>query len=166
MGHNLFNQGDSVDRTRLIAVSKKLTETADSVYLTTVGGRGIPFTRAMLNLRNRKQVPSLTRFFAGQKGELVVYFTTGASSDKVKHVKKHPYVSVYYCNPKAFHGLMLGGRVRIIKDAVTKRAVWQKGWERYYPGGQSDPDYILLRLVPQVARGWYKSAPFTLKLKG
>ena len=154
-----------MNRKRLIEVSKKLMETAGSVYLTTVSGHGIPFTRAMLNLKNRKQYPSLVKFFAKQKGDVVVYFTTSTSSDKVKHIKKHPYVSVYYCNPKAFHGLMLGGRIQIVKDLKVKNALWQKGWEQYYPGGFDDPDHTVLKLVPLVARGWYKSAPFTLKLK-
>jgi len=154
-----------VNRKRLIEVSKKLMETAGYVYLTTVSGHGIPFTRAMLNLKNRKQYPSLVKFFAKQKGDVVVYFTTSTSSDKVKHIKKHPYVSVYYCNPKAFHGLMLGGRIQIVKDLKVKNALWQKGWEQYYPGGFDDPDHTVLKLVPLVARGWYKSAPFTLKLK-
>jgi len=153
-----------VNTKRLIDVSKKLMETASSVYLTTVSGHGIPFTRAMLNLRNRRQYPSLVKFFVRQKGEFVVYFTTNTSSDKVKHVKKHPYVSGYYCNPNAFHGLMLGGRIRIIKDTKVKKALWQKGWERYYPGGYDDPDHTVLRLAPKVARGWYKAAKFSLKV--
>jgi general stress protein 26 len=153
-----------MNKKQLLETSRRLMQTSASVYLTTVSGHGIPFTRAMLNVRNRKQYPSLVKFFAAQKGELVAYFTTNTSSDKVKHVKKHPYVSVYYCDPKKFHGLMLGGRIQIVKDAKIKKALWQKGWEKYYPGGFDSPDHTVFKLVPSVARGWYKFAPFTLAL--
>jgi general stress protein 26 len=153
-----------MNKKQLLEASRKLMVTSASVYLTTVGGRGIPFTRAMLNLKNRKQYPSLVKFFAKEKGELVAYFTTNTSSEKVKHIKSHPYVSVYYCDPKKFHGLMLGGRIQIIKDPKIKKAIWQKGWERYYPGGCDDPDNTVLKLVPSVARGWYKASKFTIPL--
>lgn len=153
-----------MNKTQLINISKKLMETAASVCLTTVDGRGIPFTRAMLNLRNRKQYPSLVKLFTREKGELVVYFTTNTSSDKVKHIKGNSAVSVYYCDPSSFHGFMLGGRIKIVKEVGMKKAIWQKGWERYYPGGFDDPDHTVLKLVPKVGRGWHQGGKFSLKL--
>ena len=153
-----------MNKKQLLITSSRLMKTASSVYLTTVGGHGIPYTRAMLNLSNHKQYPSLARFFATQKGELVAYFTTSTSSDKVKHIKKHPYVSAYYCDPNKYHGLMLGGRIRVVKDPRIKKALWQENWDQYYPGGCNDPDHTILKLVPSAARGWYKNGPFTLEL--
>jgi len=109
-------------------------------------------------------LPDAGQVLCGSKGELVAYFTTSTSSDKVKHVMKHPYVSVYYCDPKKFHGLMLGGRIQVVKDLKIKKAIWQKGWEQYYQGGYDSPDHTVFKLVPSVARGWYKAAGFTLPL--
>lgn len=47
---------------------------------------------------------------------------------------------------------MLGGEIEIITDSETKKALWQDGWEIYYPQGVCDQDYVLLCLRPNLAR--------------
>ena len=154
-----------MERDELVEASLRLMRISAAVYVTTIDKLGNPVTRAMLNLRNRSDYPKLVRFFAAQKPEFVGFFTTSTSSEKLQHIKKHPYVSVYYCDPAKYHGLMLGGEMQIIDDLKIKKELWQKGWEQYYPGGFDDPDHTVLKLIPSVARGWYKSATFTFDLK-
>ncbi|KUK27322.1 MAG: Uncharacterized protein XD60_0564 [Acetothermia bacterium 64_32] len=36
---------------------------------------------------------------------------------------------------------MLGGEVEIVADPGIRNALWNAGWERYYPAGPDDPDY-------------------------
>lgn len=83
----------------------------------------------------------------------LAYFATSASSSKVDHIKRHPKVSVYYCIPAESRGLMLSGEMEIVTDGAVKEALWQEGWDRYYPEGVHDPDYTVLRLLP--ARATY-----------
>ena len=154
-----------MEKRELMEASLRLMRLSAAAYVTTIDGRGNPVTRAMLNLRNRGDYPKLVRFFAAQKPEFVAYFTTSTASEKLSHIKKHPYVSVYYCDPAKYHGLMLGGEMQIIDDLKIKKELWQKGWEQYYPGGFDDPDHTVLKLVPTVARGWYKGATFAFSLK-
>ncbi|MFX0204893.1 MAG: hypothetical protein ACFFDT_02830 [Candidatus Hodarchaeota archaeon] len=49
-------------------------------------------------------------------------------------------VSVYYCKPLDFWGLMLGGEAGIVTEGPLKEEVWLEGWTQYYPGGVEDPE--------------------------
>jgi len=138
-------------------------ERAPAVYLTTCGSGGYPHTRAMLNLRNRRQYPDQARLFAGHEADLMVYFTTNTSSGKILELKANPRASAYYCDPAHFHGVMLGGDLQIVDDSSLRRALWKAGWERYYPGGPDDPDHTILRLLPTVVTGWHKASRFAFR---
>ncbi len=141
-----------------------LVETADATYLTTMDRDGFPQTRAMLNLRNKRQWPTLSEVFQGHEKDFLLYFSTNTSSAKVAQIKANPKVSAYFCNPAAFHGLMLAGTIELVADQTLKRRIWQEGWEVYYPRGVNDPDYTLLRLLPAVTKGWTGQGPFAFDL--
>jgi len=144
--------------------SLALMETAEAAYLTTVDETGYPRTRAMLNLRNRKQWGVLAPMFDGHHEDFLVYFSTNTSSSKVRQIRANPHVSVYFCHPGQFHGLMLGGDIEIVTDPALKHRLWQRGWEVYYPIGRDDPDYTILRLLPAFARGWTGEGPFAFEI--
>jgi len=139
-------------------------QTAPAAYLTTIDGGGYPYTRAMFNLRNKDMFPLLADIFESHDRDLMVYFTTNTSSVKLSQLRVNPKVSVYYCNPLEFHGVMLSGDIQIVSDPHLKRTLWQPGWERYYPQGPDDPDHTVLRLLPRLARGWHASERFEFSL--
>lgn len=142
----------------------ELMETADAVYLSTIGEDGYPHTRVVFNLRNKQQFPGQASLFAQHRDDLMIYVSTNTSSGKIREIKANPRVSVYYCNPKLFCGVMLAGDIEVVGDPEVKKALWNDGWERYYPAGPGDPDYAVLRLFPQRAAGWYESARFEFTL--
>ncbi len=137
-----------------------LMQSSPATYLTTLADDGFPHTRAMLNLRNAESYPGLVAYFDPHQDSFWVYFTTNTSSAKVAQIRKNPGVSAYYCQPEQFHGLMLAGRIEIVSDQAVKEALWQAGWERYYPQGMRDPDYAILLLKPTIATGWHLGARF------
>jgi len=137
-------------------LSLELIGSSKAVYLTTIDSKGYPITRAMFNLRNKKQFPELSEFFANQSNEFAVYISTNTSSSKVDHIKKNPKISVYYCYPEDFIGVMFGGEAEIIDDIELKQKIWLDWWTRYYPEGLKDPDYTLIKLNPKNARFYYK----------
>jgi len=145
--------------------SLELMEISEAAYLTTIDQNGFPFTRAMLNLRNKEQFPPLAEMFGKHNSGFLIYFTTSTSSSKIVQIKANPNVSVYYCNPEEFHGLMLSGRIEIDTDPAIGKTLWQDGWEKFYPEGADDPDYTVLRLLPNLARGWYQAASFEFKMR-
>jgi general stress protein 26 len=144
---------------------RELIENAWPAYLTTVDSEGYPQTRAMFNLRNAEKFPSLDPFFKELKNEFTIIFSTNTSSTKMQEIKHSPLVSVYCCIPERSRGAMFGGSIEIVEDDAFKKSIWLDGWERYYPSGYNDPDYTVLRLEPDMTKGWAGSRKFRLKLR-
>ena len=141
----------------------ELMETAPGIYLATINDDGYPYIRCLFNLRNKEQFPQLAEFFRKQE-DFLTFFSTNTSSKKLEQIRTNPAVSVYYCRPEEFFGLMFSGEIEIIEDFSIKKALWIDGWERYYPTGVEDPDYTVLRLRPVLARGWFQSGKFEFSL--
>lgn len=138
------------------SLSLELIETSKAAYLTTIDEEGYPITRAMFNLRNKEQFPEFSDFFTKQENKFDILISTNTSSSKVDHIRKNPKISVYFCDPDEFKGVMFGGEVEIINDLEIKRKIWLDWWTKYYSKGVNDPDYTLLRLNPKNARFYYK----------
>jgi len=124
----------------------KVMESLPFVDLTTIDENGFPSTRAMLNLRNKKDYSYLNALYKAEKNPLVVYLTTNTSSTKLTEIQKNSKACLYFCEVQTFHGVLLQGTVEIVTDNKLRKAAWTKGWEMYYPAG--DSDYTLLRFVP------------------
>jgi general stress protein 26 len=137
-------------------LSLELMTASKAAYLTTIDSEGYPITRAMFNLRNKKQFPEFSEFFGGLENEFEIYITTNTSSSKTEHIKNNPKISVYYCEPDDFKGIMFGGEVEVITDMNIKKQIWLDWWTRYYFKGLEDPDYTLLRLRPKMAEFYYR----------
>ncbi|MFX1500707.1 MAG: pyridoxamine 5'-phosphate oxidase family protein [Promethearchaeota archaeon] len=137
-------------------LSLELMEYSKAVYLTTINVEGYPITRAMFNLRNKEQFPEFSNFYKELDNEFEVYISTNTSSSKITHIKKNPKVSVYYCDPEDFKGVMFGGEIDLINDMNTKKKLWLEWWVKYYPKGPNDPDYTLLQLKPEMAQFYYR----------
>jgi len=142
----------------------ELIEQSKAAYLTTIDHEGNPITRAMFNLRNKKQFPEFSKIFENQKDQFLIYISTNTSSSKVSHIKENPAINVYFCDPDDFKGVMLGGSVEIIEDMNIKQKIWLDWWTKYYPQGLNDQDYTLLSLNPNTLRYYYKLDQIKLDL--
>jgi general stress protein 26 len=81
----------------------ELIKKADAAYLTTVDSYGFPSTRAMLNLKNRKQFPKLIDFMDKSIKDKIwldewkMYFSDGKDSEDYAILKLKPmYVKSYF----------------------------------------------------------------------
>lgn len=135
-------------------------------FFSTLDEHGAPETRAMLNLRCIERYPSLTPLFQGHEHDFLLYFTTNTSSRKMAQVQRRPDVAVYFHRPDTFFGALFTGRVAEVHEPELKRAIWQPGWEMYYPLGPDDPDYAIVRLLPEQVRGWYHGRPYAWRPDG
>lgn len=149
-----------LDDMEIKKASLELIESADGAFLTTIDQNGYPQTRCMFNLRNKEQFPKLIDMFKDHQDDFMILFTTNTSSAKVSQINRNSAVSIYYCKPGAFHGLMLSGNIEILDDPRVKEELWHDGWERYYATGPNDPDHTVLKLLPALAKGWYKGRKF------
>ena len=161
-----MDPGRVMEEKDAVCLSLELMETAEAAIVTTIDPEGFPQTRAMFNLRRGEQFPGLAALFKKRPDDFLAYFTTNTSSSKIAHIKVNPRVSVYYCKPGEFRGLMLSGQVELVADRTEKERVWQKGWEQYYPGGVHDPDHTVLRLRPMIAKYYHQLEFFTFDLRG
>jgi general stress protein 26 len=153
-----------MDEKELKQACLNLIETADAVYLSTIGGDGFPHTRMMSNLRNKEENPACAELLEPDKKDFVVYFATGTSSVKMQQIRANSKVSAYLCDRGEFHTLMLSGEIEEITDRGFKKQLWQDGWEVHWPGGGDDPEFTVLKLSPAFAKGWYKKGPFEFKI--
>lgn len=140
-------------------------QTANAIYLGTIGNDGFPHIRMMSNLRNKEENPGLVEILKQYKDNFVIHFITSKSSTKMQQIKANPKVSAYLCNLAEFHTLMLSGKVEEVTEQEFKKQLWQDGWEIHWPGGADDPEFTVLKLSPSLAKGWYKEAPFEFKIK-
>jgi general stress protein 26 len=153
-----------MDTEQLLRENLELVASLKIAYFSTVNTQGCPQTRAVFNLRCGDAFPGTDACYEGHDRDFLLYFTTNTSSAKMAEIRLHPDVSVYYCRPDEFFGLMLTGRIEVVEDRELKLALWQEGWERYYPQGRDDPDYTILRLRPSRMKGWHRGEAFALDL--
>jgi len=140
----------------------KMMNGADAVYLATMSS-GSPRIRALVNLRRPDLYPGPSQFCA-QAG-FTSYISTSRASGKVRDILSNPSVSVYYSDPSETRGIELRGRAELIDDEQIRRALWQDEWRIYWAAGCEDPDYVILRLTPSCATGWWGTEPFELEME-
>jgi len=109
--------------------------------LATVDADGYPNTRAMIRMEN--------------DGLKTIWFSTNTSSRKIGHLTANPRACVYFVDFEKWMGLMLVGEVEILRDAESRKRLWRKGYERYYPNGVDDPDYTVLRFTARRGRYYH-----------
>lgn len=57
---------------------------------------------------------------------------------------------------------MLSGEIEIVTDVELKKALWHDNWIVFFPGGKTDPDYIILKLRPGFEKGYHQGETYRL----
>ena len=115
-------------------------ESTEIVYLSTIDENGYPSTRAMLNLRNKKQYPHLIPMYGKESNEFTIYLTTNTSSAKIKEIENNSKAAVYFCNPESFMGTMLQGKIEIVTSKEFKHHGFAKGIDLFYRDKSTIPN--------------------------
>jgi len=128
------------------ATFNKLINRQKICYFGTLGLDGYPHIKAMLAPRKHNDIKEF-------------FLSTNTSSNKVKALRKNPKASLYFCDRLLCRGLMLEGTVEILEDQDSKTMLWEKGDDKYYSEGVTDPDYCVLKFTSTSARyyGNYQS---------
>jgi general stress protein 26 len=117
----------------------------------------------MGNLWNEQQCKVAKELFAGHEEDFMVYILTGNSSPKMKQIRANPKASVYYGNAAELQTMLLVGYIEEVDDPDLKKKIWQDEWKMHWPGGPGDPEFVLIKLLPNYAKGWYKDTDFEFK---
>lgn len=107
--------------------------------ISSIGGDGFPYTKAMLPPRKRD-------------GIKVFYFTTNTSSMRVAQYRENPKACIYFFDKRFFQGVMLKGLMEVLEDSHNKEMIWRDGDTMYYPKGVTDPDYCVIKFTAQSGR--------------
>jgi general stress protein 26 len=80
--------------------------------------------------------------------DFVFWFATGVQSTKVTEIKKNPSASVFVYRPKDHSSVSALGEAEVVTDDETRKKFWQDAWKAFW-SGPSDPNYVLVKVVPK-----------------
>lgn len=81
-----------------------------------------------------------------------IWFSTGTFSDKTSQFQADPKAGV--CFMKGGDSVVLTGKVEIVEDMETKKALWSDWMISHFPGGVTDPGYCVLKFSSEEATYW------------
>ena len=87
--------------------------------LITFGLDGAPHGRIMTNLPLGK--------------DMVIWFATGLSTNKIKDIKKNPTVSVFVDDPNDQTNASIIGKAQIVTDDKLRKKFWQEPFGFFFP---------------------------------
>jgi len=133
-------------------IIEDLAATVNVAFISSVDEDGFPNTKAML-------APFK------QEGTKVFYWHTNSPSMRVKQYKSNSKACVYFCDTRAFKGIMLKGKMEVLDDEKIKKEFWKDEYEIYYKGGYNGGDFIILKFTAETARAYadFSSQSFELK---
>jgi len=103
--------------------------------LITFGPDGAPRARIMTNLP--------------MGSDMVIWFATGLSTSKIRDIRKNSNVSVFVDDPDDMTNASISGTAEIVTDKRMLKKFWQDVFGFFFPGGPTDPDYCLLKIIPR-----------------
>jgi len=80
------------------------------------------------------------------------YFTTNIGGNKEKRLRKSNRASI--CFRSGNDNITLVGDAEILEDQETKSRFWQDWFINHYPGGETDPNYVVVRLTTKRISLW------------
>ncbi|MCL2019624.1 MAG: pyridoxamine 5'-phosphate oxidase family protein [Oscillospiraceae bacterium] len=129
---------------------KALRKRSKFAYVSSVNTEGFPQIKCMFNIKS--------------DDVNVHYFSTNTSSKRVRQFLENPKASVYYCNNISFKGALFTGIMEVMQDAPTKERFWNKGDEKYYQKGVTDPDYCVLKFTAETVNYYHGLSNITLEV--
>ena len=81
-----------------------------------------------------------------------VWMATSARSVKVEDFKHNNKAGL--CYDHYGDGVALRGTMEVITDDATRKEMWEDWFIHHFPGGPTDPDYVLLRFLGTEATFW------------
>ena len=81
-----------------------------------------------------------------------IWMATSARSVKVEDFKHNNKAGL--CYDHYGDGVALRGTVEVITDDATRKEMWEDWFIHHFPGGPTDPNYVLLRFLGTEATFW------------
>ncbi|MBD5400970.1 pyridoxamine 5'-phosphate oxidase family protein [bacterium] len=112
-----------------------IVRACDAVILATCA-YDAPDARHVTNIMNR------------DTDDLKLYFMTSHDTPKVSQLESNNQCCLYYFDDKTRHAVRLYGTMEFVSDADIRRAHWRPEFEKFGYGGPDNPNFVLMRFVP------------------
>lgn len=121
-------------------------------FISSVDKNGFPTTRALI----------APRLIDGND----IYFSTYASSNKVKHFLNNPKACLYFYEKSRprWQGVMIKGNMQVCSDQTTKDKFWRDSDKMFFRKGRTDPEYVVLKFTGFEAEYFISFKTETIKL--
>jgi len=92
-----------------------------------------------------------------------IYCSTNIGSNKEKRLRNDKRASICFCANN--NNITLVGEAEIVTDQETKSRCWLDWFIDHYPGGETDPNYIVIKFTTKRVSLWIdnESAEFAIK---
>ena len=121
--------------TKIVEKANEIIKKSANVNLGVIDENGYPVVMAM-SIINPESISE-------------IYLSTTLDSNKAKRLLKNNKASVCYAT--ANDNITLVGEVEICTDQDTKSKCWQNWFIEVYPGGETDPNYCIIKFTTKRA---------------
>jgi len=128
--------------------ANQVIKTCDAAYLGVIDENGFPSVSTVSAIKPE----SISE----------TYFATSMDANKTKRLQKDNRASV--CYHAGGDNITLVGETEILTDQETKSRCWLDWFSEIWPGGDTDPDYIIIKFVTRRVSLWVgcESAEFSI----
>ena len=132
----------------IFAKANQIIKTCDAAYLGVLDENGCPHVSTVSTIK--------------PEDIFTAYFATGLESNKTKRLLRDKRASV--CYRAGGNNITLVGEAEILTDQETKSRMWLDWFVHHFPGGETDPNYCVIKFTAQRASLWVdnESAEFTI----
>jgi general stress protein 26 len=132
----------------IFAKANQIIKSCDAAYLGVLDEGGSPHVSTVSAIK--------------PENILEAYFATGLGANKTKRILADKRASVCYRNNG--DNISLTGVAEILTDQETKSRLWLDWFINHFPGGETDPNYCVIRFTSKHASLWIdgESAEFTM----
>lgn len=119
----------------------RLLKPEKAVFLITVEDDGRPDARAMAVVKT--------------EGLKTIWMITGKQSDKYRQLSRNSGCMLYATDmedDQNYLELRMWGKIELLDDPESRQKAWLDAYLHYFPGGQNDPDMIVLRFTADSGR--------------
>lgn len=133
---------------RILAKANQIIQTCDTAYFAVLDEQGSPNVSTVSTIK--------------PENIAVAYFATSVAANKTKRLLRDQRASV--CYHSGDNNITLVGTAAIYTDQPTKSRLWLDWFSNHFPGGETDPDYCIIKFTTQRLSLWidYESAEFSL----
>lgn len=84
----------------------------------------------------------------------LLWFATGADSEKVREIQADPRVNLAYASRGRNTYVSVSGKASIVRDRAKIEHLWSPAMKLFFPGGKDDPNLVLIRVQAESAEYW------------